>query len=82
MLDIHGSKEEYEKIYEYPKGSHITNVPYNGEPFSAHTIITGLEKEMKIRFGTGGYYPDTAHKMILDFFKQAPHLINNTVVRD
>lgn len=65
---IHSSQERYEKEYDYPEGVEVINVPYNGEPFSEHTILKKGDVTLKVQFGTGGYYSDVANEHIINHF--------------
>jgi len=69
MYPIHSSKKRYEKEYSYPDGVEIEDVPYNGNPFSAYTILRKGQLTLYIQFGVGGYYPDIAFEYIQEFFK-------------
>ena len=68
MLDIHASKETFEQSYSYPKDVTVVHVPYNGTPFSAHTILSKGDKTVKIQFGCGGHYPIDANHFIQNYF--------------
>jgi len=69
MYPIHCSQERYEKEYPYPKGVVVKNIPNNGTPFSGYTLLSIEDTDLKVQFGPGGYYPDTACLYIADFFK-------------
>lgn len=70
MYAIHSSQDRFMKEYGIPEGVEVTNIPHDGTPFSAYTILTRGDKSLEVRFGVGGYYSDVAMDYIKDYFME------------
>lgn len=66
MLDIHCSRENF----VFPVKYKVVHHPYNGQPFSEYYTVSYKRKSINVSFGTGGFYPSSALRMIKSYLYQ------------
>lgn len=66
MLNIHCSRD----LFKFPSKYKVVHHPYNGTPFSEHYTVSYKRKSMTVSFGTGGFYPSNALRMMKAYLYQ------------